>query len=392
MSERLAANVMHFARVLRATGLGVGTDRVQLALQALQLGVLERREDFREALAACLVDRREHRLLFDQAFELFWRDPDLSGRMMAMLLPQVRAQEGLLRQQENRRLAGALYPQGAPPKAPTPPAAEERRFEASLTFSERERLQKADFDTMSAEEWRQAKGLLHRMGPLFHRLPTRRMQRSARAGRIDWRASLQAMARQGAQGGPLRWREPRLRPAPFTVLADISGSMSRYSRMLLHFAHALEHGEARVHSFVFGTRLTNTTRLLRERDPDAAVEQVVQAVDDWGGGTRITACLREFNRLWARRVLSSRSTVLLVTDGLEHGDTAALGFEMDRLHRSCRSLVWLNPLLRFEAFEPRAAGIRAMLPHVDRFVPAHNLETLAQLATLLSEDTSAPWN
>jgi len=173
------------------------------------------------------------------------------------------------------------------------------------------------------------------------------------------------------------------------VLADISGSMSRYSRMLLHFTHALGHADVHVESFVFGTRLTRTTRALRQRDPDIAVAQVVRDVQDWSGGTRITACLTEFNRRWARRVLPGRATVLLISDGLEHGTPddprcEQLRFEMERLHKSCRRLVWLNPLLRFDAFQPRAAGIKAMLPHVDRFLPAHNLESLEQLARTLA--------
>jgi uncharacterized protein with von Willebrand factor type A (vWA) domain len=394
---RLADNVLHFARVLREAGLPVGTDRVQLALQALQLGGVPDRRDFHDVLQACLIAKHEHQPLFDQAFELFWRDPDLAGRMMAMLLPQVQAQAGLLKQRENRRLAEAFHPGGQvpQPKTDTPPPEPEAQFDAALTFSERERLHKADFDTMSADEWRQAKEALRTMRPLAQPLPTRRWQRSGRAARIDWRASLQAMARQGGALWQPRWQRPRLKPASITVLADISGSMSRYSRMLLHFAHALAQGEARVSSFVFGTRLTPVTRLLRRRDPDVAVAQVVEAVNDWSGGTRLAACLREFNRLWARRVLDSRGTVLLITDGLEHGDTAALAFECERLRKSCRELVWLNPLLRFDAFEPRAAGIRAMLPHVDRFVPAHNLDSLEQLAHLLTrapERERTTWN
>ena len=163
--------------------------------------------------------------------------------------------------------------------------------------------------------------------------------------------------------------------------------MSRYSRMLLHFAHGLGHANgqktARVESFVFGTRLTRTTRLLKSRDPDLAVAEVVRAVADWSGGTRITTSLHEFNQRWARRVLDAKATVLLITDGLEHGDTDALGFEMERLHKSCRRLLWLNPLLRFDQFEPRAGGIKAMLPHVDHFMPAHNLQSLADLVQVL---------
>ncbi|MEW6704952.1 MAG: VWA domain-containing protein [Pseudomonadota bacterium] len=394
MSQRLADNVLHFARILREAGLPVGTDRVQLALQALQLGGIPVRRDFHDVLQACLIARHEHQPLFDQAFELFWRDPDLAGRMMAMLLPKVQAQAGLVQQRENRRLSEAFYPAGAPLAQPPPPPQPHAEFDAALTFSERERLHKADFESMSADEWRQAKEALRAMRPLARPLPTRRLQRSARPVRIDWRASLQAMARQGGTLWDMRWQRPRLRPASLTVLADISGSMSRYSRMLLHFAHALAQGEARVSSFVFGTRLTPITRLLRRRDPDLAVAQVVDAVNDWSGGTRLAGCLREFNRLWARRVLDSRSTVLLVTDGLEHGDAAALAFEAERLRKSCRELIWLNPLLRFQGFEPRAAGIRALLPHVDRFVPAHNLASLEQLARLLTEPPkeTTRWN
>jgi uncharacterized protein with von Willebrand factor type A (vWA) domain len=257
------------------------------------------------------------------------------------------------------------------------------QFDAAFTVSEQEVLRKADFDTMSADEWRAARRALSMMRWVFEPLPTRRAEASPRAGRVDWRATLQTMARHGGELGEMRWRRPRPLPAPMVVLADISGSMSRYSRMLLHFAHALGHAEARVESFVFGTRLTRTTRLLKSRDPDVAVSQVVKAVEDWSGGTRITTSLHEFNQRWARRCLSSRTTVLLISDGLEHGDTQLLSSEMERLAKSCRRLIWLNPLLRFEKFQPKAAGIRAMLPHVDRFLPVHNLDSLEHLVRLL---------
>jgi uncharacterized protein with von Willebrand factor type A (vWA) domain len=378
----LAENVMHFARVLRSAGIAVGTDRVQLALQALRIAGLDSRGDFHAVLSTCMLDRIEHKELFDQAFELFWRDPDLEGRMRAMLLPKVRAQAALTpEQRENRRLGDALFPN---PKPDAQPQADESiELDAAFTVSEQEVLRKADFDTMSADEWRAARRALALMRWVFEPLPTRRAESSPRAGRIDWRATLQTMARHGGELGTMRWRRPRPLPAPMVVLADISGSMSRYSRMLLHFAHALGHAEARVESFVFGTRLTRTTRLLKSRDPDVAVSQVVKAVEDWSGGTRITHSLHEFNQRWARRALSSRTTVLLISDGLEHGDTQLLSHEMERLAKSCRRLIWLNPLLRFERFQPRAAGIRAMLPHVDRFLPVHNLESLEHLVRLL---------
>jgi hypothetical protein len=382
-SGHLADNVMHFGRVLRAAGMPVGSDRIQAALAALQVAGLESRRDFHAALAACLLDRIEHRELFDQAFTLFWRDPDLAGRMLALLLPQVRVKEGMAPPPpENRRLGEALFPQQR--EAPAPPEKERIELDASLTWNDRELLRKADFETMTADEWRAAQKLLREIDLIFEPIATRRSRSALHPGRPDWRATLRAMARSGGDVAVLRWRAPRTRPAPLVVLADISGSMSRYSRMLLHFAHLLGHADARVESFAFGTRLTRTTRLLKSRDPDVAVAQAVRAVEDWSGGTRITSCLHEFNRRWARRVLAGNATVVLISDGLEHGDTRQLGFEMERLHKSCRRLLWLNPLLRFDRFEPRAGGIRAMLPHVDAFLPAHNLESLEQLVRVLA--------
>ena len=386
----LAENVMHFARVLRSAGMPVGSDRVHTALAALQVAGLESKRDFHAVLAACLIDRIEHRELFDQAFVLFWRDPDLMGRMRALLLPKVNLKEGATPPPpENRRLGEALFPH-QPDRTPEPPEQEQVEIHAELTWNQREVLRQADFDTMTADEWRAAQRLLSALKLVFEPLPTRRHQRAGRPGVADWRATMAAMARHGGELWDTRWRAPRHKPAPLVVLADISGSMSRYSRMLLHFAHALGHAGSQVESFVFGTRLTRTTRLLKSRDPDIAVGQVVRAVADWSGGTRITTSLHAFNQRWARRVLSSRSTVLLISDGLEHGDTRALAFEMERLHKSCRRLVWLNPLLRFEQFEPKAAGIKAMLPHVDRFLPAHNLQSLADLVGVLGGMNTAP--
>ena len=387
---------MHFARVLRAAGVAVGTDRIRLALDALPVAGLESRDNLHAALTACLIDRREHQLLFDQAFHLFWRDPDLRGRMMAMLLPRVQGRETGPRPAQNRRLADALFPK---PSQPVQRDSERIEIEAALTFSDRERLFKADFDTMTSDEWNAAKRVIATLPLVVERVPVRRMQRSSR-GRVDWRRTMQASARSG--GLRLARRETRTQPTPLVVIADISGSMSRYSRMLLHFAHALvdrSGGEARrIEAFVFGTRLTPITRALRARDPDFALASVVKAVDDWSGGTRITACLTAFNTQWSRRVLAQNATVLLITDGLEHGNTDRLSFEMERLAKSCRTLVWLNPLLRYREFEPRAAGVRAMLPHVDRFVPAHNLESIAALgAALAAPRTERPsreirWN
>jgi uncharacterized protein with von Willebrand factor type A (vWA) domain len=256
-----------------------------------------------------------------------------------------------------------------------------------MTASASEQLRRADFETMTSDEFRAAQRQLSRLSVAFPPLPTRRMAPSARAARVDLRAALRAAARTGGEIMALRHAAPREVVPPLVVLADISGSMSKYSRMLLHFTHLLGQRPGRtlprVETFVFGTRLTRITPWLRQRDPDVAVARVTAGVKDWSGGTRIAECLAEFNRRWARRVLGSRATVLLVSDGLEHGTAEALDAEMERLHKSCRRLLWLNPLLRFTRFEPRAAGIRTMLPHVDGFLPVHNLDSLEQLVQVM---------
>ncbi len=389
---RLADNVVHFARVLRAAGVPVGTDRVLLALEALRVAGIESRADFCAVLASCLIDRAEHRALFDQAFHIFWKDPDLLGQMLRLLLPQVREKPGAPPPPENRRLGDALF-KGAEIRPPEPRAEERIEIDATLSWSDREQLRKADFETMSSAEWNAAKRLVAQLQPFFVELATRRHAPSHRGTRLDLRALLRAAARRGGDIAELPLRRQRTRPEPLVVLVDISGSVSRYSRMFLHFVHALtglaNAADYRVQAFVFGTRLTPVTRPMRARDPDVAVAAVVAAVDDWSGGTRIARCLREFNLRWARRVLSGNPTVLLMTDGLEHSDIEMLGYEAERLAKSCRRLIWLNPLLRYDGFEPRARGVRAILPHVDALLPVHNVDSLTALARALAAEAGA---
>ena len=382
---QLANNVLHFARVLRKAGLPVGTDRPLLALQALGIAGVGSRADLYAVLRACLIDRIEHRALFDQAFQVFWRDPQLLEQVMRLLLPSV---PGAAKQRgPSERLREALGPTAA--RLPQRAAAVRERADgdAHMSSSHRERLRKADFDTMTLAEWTEARRLVAALEPLLARLATRRDAGSSRAGRLDLRQLLRDCARHGGDIVSIPYRSRTTRIEPLTVIVDISGSMARYSRMFLHFMHALvngsHNGTLRVNAFVFGTRLTNVTRQLRARDPDEAVAQVVAAVEDWSGGTRIGACLADFNRHWARRLPLASSTVLLLTDGLEHAETGQLSLETAWLARSCRRLWWLNPLLRYAAFEPRARGVRAMLPHVDRFLPVHDLASLEELARAL---------
>ena len=237
---------------------------------------------------------------------------------------------------------------------------------------------------MTIEELAQAKSLIAGLRLPIPDIRIRRLQPNPHGRLVDLRGTLRDSLRGNADVIPLRRRSHQHRHPPLVILCDISGSMSRYSRMFLHFMHAITNDRDRVHTFVFGTRLTNITRHLRHRDVDMALGAVSRAVADWSGGTRIGAALKEFNLSWSRRVLGQNAEVLLISDGLDRDGGMDLSQAMERLHKSCRKLIWLNPLLRFDGFEPKATGVRLMLPHVDAFVPAHNVESLADLARILA--------
>ena len=382
---KLVANLMHFARALRRAGLPIGPGRVLAAVEAVEAVGIESRDDLYWTLHAVFVNRRDHKELFDQAFHVFWRNPKLLERMMALLLPTVRRPEGEMPEEPlSRRLAESLAAEAqGREEAEEEPPEPEFIADAAMTYSDREILQKMDFEEMSGDEMRAAKAVMARMRLPIMMLPTRRFRADPAGPRIDMRATLRNSLRGGASDIDLRRRRRRERHPPLVVLCDISGSMSRYSRMLLHFLHALTNDRDRVHTFLFGTRLTNITRQLRQRDVDVALARVAEAVEDWSGGTRIGASLREFNRRWSRRVLGQGALVIFISDGLDRDAGEGLAEEMERLHKSCRRLIWLNPLLRYEGFEPRSLGMRAILPHVDDFRTVHNLESLGQLAAAL---------
>jgi len=376
---------MHFARVLRGAGIPVGPDRVIDALQALEVAGIERRDDFYWTLASVFLDRREQFDLYDQAFHIFWRDPQLLERAMALLLPKVHGRGGAPEgQQAGNRVAEAFAPKFDKDTADREPAPAEIEIDATFTASDRELLQRADFETMTGKELSQAKKMIALLRLPIPEIATRRLKPDSRGRLVDLRTSLRSALRGSADVIPLRHRSPLRRHPPLTVLCDISGSMSRYARMFLHFLHAITNDRDRVHTLVFGTRLTNITRHLRHRDVDIALSGVAQSVADWSGGTRIGASLKEFNLRWSRRLLGQNAVVLLISDGLDRDLGRDLAGQMERLHKSCRKLIWLNPLLRFEDFEPKAAGVRLMLPHVDAFLPAHNIESLADLARVLA--------
>jgi len=380
--EKLAENVMHFARLLRAAGLRLGPDRVLDCVQALELAGCNRREDWYWTMSAVFLSKEEQRPIFDQAFHIFWRDPKLAEKMMNALLPKTYGRAGKPEQEQSQRLSDALFNQK---KAEQELQEQKIEMDARLTFSSREVLQRMDFDTMSAAELAEAKKMLRELRLPLPLIRTRRNEINERGEKINLRATLRESLREGGKVIPLVREAPvRIHP-PLVVLCDISGSMNPYARMFLHFLHAITNDRDRVSVFVFGTRLTNITRQLRHRDVDVAMARVADAIKDWSGGTRIGWSLREFNWRWARRLLGQNACLLLVSDGLDREAGEGLSEEMQRLHKSCHQLIWLNPLLRYDRFEARPAGVRAMLPHVDRFLPVHNLKSLVDLAHVMSE-------
>ncbi|WP_136644539.1 VWA domain-containing protein [Tabrizicola sp. YIM 78059] len=387
---KLAENLAHFARALRKAGLPVGPGRTLDAVRAVAAAGFARQEDFFHTLQAVFVSRPEERATFAQVFRLFWRDPRYMEHMMSLMLPQIRGvQEDRAAQAAEKRAAEALLDGQLPPMPQTGEAPEQIEIDATATLSAEERLKTLDFEQMSAEEIAAAKRMLARLSLPVPPLRIRRTAPSALTARIDARRTLRQALRHGGEIASLAHKAPVTRWPNLVVLCDISGSMTDYSRMVLHFVHAVANrkgqGWAKVHAFTFGTRLTNITRHLRARDVDAALKAAGQEAQDWSGGTRIGQSLHVFNRDWSRRVLGQGAVVLLITDGLDRDDAGVLAKEAERLHLSCRRLIWLNPLLRWTGFAPKAAGIRALLPHVDSFRAGHSIASLEALGQALSD-------
>jgi uncharacterized protein with von Willebrand factor type A (vWA) domain len=378
---RLAENIVYFARALRAAGIPVGPGAVIDALQAVKAAGVGTRDDFFWTLHAVLIKRYEHSALFAQAFGMFFRKRAYLERLMAMMLSQVPPAAAKSPQAISKRVQDALFSGLRDPVMRQKPAVE---VDAKLTMSPQEVLQTKDFAQMTAAEILAAKEAIARLVMPLDAVKIRRLAPNRHGHIIDIRRTLRSSLKAGGGSIDLKFFGPRLKAPPVVALLDISGSMNQYTRLFLHFVHALTGARSRVSTFLFGTRLTNITRALKTRDPDQALAACSAGVLDWSGGTRIAASLHAFNKLWARRVLTQGAVVLLITDGLERDADDTLGFEVDRLHRSCRRLIWLNPLLRFEGFKAKAKGVRSILPHVDEFRPIHNLAAVADLCRALS--------
>lgn len=373
----IESNVVHFVRLLRRAGMVVGPGDTLDAERAVAAVDIMRKDQFYAALHAVLVrDRADHEL-FDEAFRLFWRDPMGAESALALLLPQMKTPTS---RTVSRRLSEAWKP----PRPSERTAKPEPTVDTFLAYSADEVLRRRDFDQMSAAELARARRLVRGLDARVRMISTRRTRAAEHGRHVDAARTVREAMRRGGELQRLRWKQRRKRPPVVVALCDISGSMGRYSEMLLRFLHTLLAHRGRGHVFTFATHLTNITRTLENRDVDRALLEVGREVTDWASGTRLGACLHEFNQRWSRRVLAQGAIVLLVTDGLDRDDANVLRDEAARLGRSCRRLIWLNPLLRFAGFEPKAQGIQALLPAVDEHRSIHDLASLEQLAQALA--------
>ena len=401
---QIERNLAQFARRLRHAGIRVGTGHIMEMLQAMDVVGLRHRADLEAAMQAVAIYRPDQIPVFQQEFARFWQD-------------LLRAQSPVFLDSDATDDANPQPPQeqlepddkqrtddtGDDPDESSLSISADEHADTQvdtdevdappqdvLMFSADEALRKKDFAQYTPEELATARRLMTRIHWKLGTRKTRRMERAHKGEHIDQRAMLRGAMRQGGIPVDLRYRHRKERMRPLVLICDISGSMDRYSRTLLQFVHTLETGLDSVEVFVFSTRLTRITRELRKRDVDRAITDVVNAVDDWSGGTRIGEAVREFNYRWSRRVLRSNATVVFISDGWDRGDPILLGEEMARLQRSCRRLIWLNPLLGATGYQPLTQGIKAALPYIDYFMPIHNLQSLEALAELLSSVDDAP--
>jgi uncharacterized protein with von Willebrand factor type A (vWA) domain len=372
----LLRNMLLFGRLLRAVGVKITPTQILDLVEGLDHIDIRRRADFKNSARTILVSRHDQIELFDQAFDLFWQARDKNALMEMDLGKLLRKSP---QQQET------LQPAPPPDKGGDSPEneSEEPIIDKVYTFSQREVLRHKDFAELSSEELQEIKRMMQNMNWQLEQRRTRRKSKAPRGSYLDMRRTIRQNLRYGGEPLLLSWRRRKLKRRPLVVICDISGSMERYARVLLKFIYVISNGLEHVEAFVFSTRLTRITRQLRGHDIDTALDQITASVQDWAGGTRIGQALRTFNYQWGRRVLGQGAIVLIISDGWDRGDTALLSREMNRLQLSCQRLIWLNPLLGSENYEPLTRGIQAALPYIDDFLPVHNLASLEQLGNLL---------
>jgi uncharacterized protein len=402
--ERLLYRLTEFGRILWEVGIDVGPGKMLDLAETLYYVDLTNKEDFYHALKCSLLAKHEQEAVFNQMFLYYWYMRDRQDKAGDAAPGAARRDEKQMRlppselkrlaehmnapnDQHNKDLKSEMRETERRRQAAEQDVAEKQDDEGDpqgTAYSAIEALRKKDFENFSWDEVQEAKRLMAEMRWQLGMRKTHRKAPARHGASPDMRRIVRRNLKYGAEMLELTWRETREKPRPLVIICDISGSMSLYSRLLLHFIHTISNGLLNVEAFVFGTRLTRITRQLKRRDVDDAVRDVSKSVQDWSGGTRIGDALHNFNHQWARRVLGRGAVVLIISDGWDRGEAGVLDIEMDRLQHSCHRLIWLNPLLGSPDYRPLTVGMKTALPYIDNFLPAHNLDSLINLGNLLS--------
>jgi uncharacterized protein with von Willebrand factor type A (vWA) domain len=390
-----AQRALAFARLLRRAGVKTTTGQAMDFVRAIEHIDISRREEFREAARACLVTHKDDLPVFDRLFDLYWRaKPEYTDGLLQQPDPddliELAPEEGEEAEEtEGSSIEGArgrrLEAIEAIEEAEEGEGSETESLADAFSYSPAEILREKDFADLTEDELAQIRRFMQQLTWQIGRRRSRRKVASPKGRFIDPRRTMRRSLQSGGVPLTLARRQTKTKPRQLVVICDVSGSMDRYSRILLQFIYAVENGMAKVEAFVFGTRLTRVTRLLKHQDIDEAMRRVAREVQDWSGGTRIGQSLQSFNQEWARRVLRNGAVVLIISDGWDRGDPQLLAQEMARLQRSCYRLIWLNPLLGSPRYEPLTRGMQAALPYIDDFMPIHNFASLEALAKHLSQ-------
>jgi uncharacterized protein len=377
---KLGDNIAGFGRALRRAGVPIDAARIALAQHAVHLVGVERQEDVGAAMEAVMVSREQDREVFRELFAAYFRDPEVAHKLLAQMLPSAAKAEPARRRP---RVSEALAPQrGLGQQARKPD--DELQLDAAMTASDGQRLKHADFNAMSASEYRLVERLAREVALPLPFVPARRTRPGPRGARLHWSRTLRHASRTGAELLDLRRLQRAHERLPLLVLVDVSGSMERYARLLLAFLHAATRGQRRREVFAFGTHLTELTPAFRLGDTDAMLAAASSAIDDFGGGTRLGESLATLREKHARRLVGRRTLVLVISDGLDTGEPESLERELQWLKRRCRRLLWLNPLLRYEGYAPLARGAAVLHRYSDRMLAVHNLSRLEELAAHLA--------
>ena len=386
--SRLHDAIASFGRFVRQAGCELGTGEIMDGVKAASCVDITNREDFKSALRTTFITSHRFIPVFDQLFDLYWRNPDRLENVSDILRKLYESRLAQTELESMKQQAEQIQERRLDSLQPTEEDKEDQKHENKtfdlFMYSPEEILREKRFDAYTEEELKEAKEFLNRWRWEFGKRRLRRLKPGRKRHRLNLRGTIRNNIFPTQDFVELAWRQQKWKPRPLIILCDISGSMETYTRILMHFIFTLHAINPRLEAFTFGTRLNRITHTLRHKEVEDTMDILAKSIKDWSGGTRIGETIEKFNLLWARRVLGGGAVVLVISDGWDTGDVDKLEKEIDRLHRSCHRLIWLNPNLGYDDFQPLTRGVQTLLPHTDDFLPIHNLNSLVDLGNVLA--------